>query len=797
MNIRTPITIGRISVNINTSNLTLGNVFPTEYVINSESEKIFSTACMPNQPPRTPKPAISRLVTVAVQKLQGRLNSPTIAFKKGAKVPELRIKDGIGTEEEKYPLIGDHYRLGRSSSSCDIVIRNPVISQFHCALHRDPKNPNRFILEDKNSTNGVYLGKRRLKTLSLRHGDILTLAPPDLANAVTIEYYNPPPRWVQLLRYGLYGTGGLLGLFVFGIFWESRQVDVYPLPAGVTGPVVVYARDGQTPLNSRQQENHQEVKKLADFSRYLPLALIASEDSRFYWHFGVDPYGVFRAAIINFQGRGIRQGASTLTQQLARSLFPEVGRQNTAARKWREMVVALQLEAVYSKNELLKTYLNRVYLGMGGYGFKDAAQFYFGRQARDLTLSEAATLVAMLPAPNLFNPVQDYETSVQLRNRVIDRMAKLGMITAEEAAKARRSRIEVSPKAKQALSRTLAPYFYSYVFEELQDLLGEDVAKEGNFIVETSLNPHLQSIAEKALKTNVAGQGTHYRYSQGAIVTLDTRTGEILSLVGGVDYGKSQFDRAVQAKRQPGSTFKVFAYASALEQGISPSKPYSCESLSWQGQVYKPCERSSGAIDMFQALAQSENAVALRVAQEAGLNKVVDLAERLGIESSLNPVPGLVLGQSEVTLLEMTGAYATFAANGQWNRPHAIKRILDGGDGDCQKPTERKNCRVIYSYDRDGDKNRSVLSPTVARTMTRLLRGVVTYGTGTAASLGMGEAGKTGTTNNAIDLWFIGYLPQQSWVTGVWLGNDNNFPTSGSSQQAAQLWKVYTRQSLQ
>ncbi|ELP57042.1 transglycosylase family protein [Microcystis aeruginosa TAIHU98] len=361
-------------------------------------------------------------------------------------------------------------------------------------------------------------------------------------------FYCPPPLWARLLRYGFYGAGGIFGLLVLGIIWESRRVNVYPLPSGVSGPVVVYPRDGQTPLNPRRQETHQELDNLGDFSPYLPKALVASEDSRFYWHFGVDPLGIVRAVMINRERQGIHQGASTLTQQLARSLFQEVGRQNTAGRKIREAVVALQLEAVYSKDTILKTYLNRVYLGLAGYGFEDAARFYFDKSARDLDISEAATLVAMLPAPNRFNPIQDYDTSVQLRNRLIDRMAQLGMISPEEAASARRSRIEISPQAKKSLSSTIAPYFYSYVFEELQDLLGEEVAKEGNFIVETSLDRRLQAIAEKSLKTHILNQGPRYRYSQGALVTLNSQTGEILALVGGVDYQKSQFNRAIQAK---------------------------------------------------------------------------------------------------------------------------------------------------------------------------------------------------------------------------------------------------------
>ncbi|MGH2413177.1 MAG: transglycosylase domain-containing protein, partial [Microcystaceae cyanobacterium] len=602
---------------------------------------------------------------------------------------------------------------------------------------------------------------------------------------------NPPPAWVKAIRYSLYGTGGVIGVLALGIGIEWTKIPVRPLPSSANGPVVVYARDAKTLLSPIQNDTHHDLKHLSNFSSYLPEAVIASEDSRYYWHLGVDPYGILRALVINFQGQEIRQGASTLTQQLARSLFPEVGRQNTAGRKLREMVVALKLEAVYSKEELLTTYLNRVYLGVGNYGFEDAAQFYFDKSAQNLTLSEAATLVAMLPAPNQYNPVQDYDTAVQLRNRVITRMEALDMINQEEASRARRSRIEVSPKARKALSSTIAPYFYAYVLNELQSLLGEELAKEGNFIVETALDPKIQGKAEQSLKNTVSNAGSQSRFSQGAIVTLNIHTGEILALTGGVNYAKSNFNRATQAKRQPGSTFKVFTYAAALDKGISPGKVYSCAGVSWQGQTFKPCERSSGAVDMYRGLAQSENAIALRVAQDVGLNEVVDMARRLGIKSELNPVPGLVLGQSEVSVLEMTGAYATFANNGIWNRPHAINRILDGGD--CQDYKKPQTCREIYAFGKDGNATQQAISAGVADTMTSLLQGVVQNGTGRAANIGLGEAGKTGTTNDAVDLWFIGYIPRRELVTGIWLGNDNNSPTRGSSSQAAALWGKYMK----
>ncbi len=733
---------------------------------------------------------VSQLLTQTVQNLV-KLNPKTKVLKKGSKVPEIRVQESPKDKVITYALIGDRYIIGRSSSNTDIKVLNPIVSQIHCSLHREPKKPHDFIIKDENSTNGIYLGKRRINHLSLRHGDTLTFGPPELNDIATLTYHNPPPIWTQWFKYGFYGIGSLITLFVAWLLWETSRIKVYPLPSGVTGPVVVYARDGQTPLSPINDDPHQEIDHLKDFSPHLAKALIASEDSRFYWHFGVDPYGISRAMIVNFQDDGIRQGASTLTQQLARSLFPEVGRENTAQRKIREIIVALKLEAVYSKDHLLTTYLNRVYLGVGNYGFEDAAQFYFDKSSTEVDIAEAATLVAMLPAPNLYNPVQDYDTSVQLRNRVIDRMAALRMISPEEAARARRSRIEISPQARKALANSKAPYFYAYVFQELRQLLGTEIAKEGNFIVETGLDLNQQALAEKKLQQAVKTQGKSYGFSNGAMVTLDTRSGEILALVGGVDYKQSQFNRATQAKRQPGSTFKLFAYAAALEKGISPSKSYSCGGIRWQGQAYKPCERSEGETDMYRGMAQSENTIALQVAREAGLKRVVNVAQRLGVKSDLQAVPGLVLGQSETTVLEMTGAYAAVANNGLWNRPHAIRRILDGGD--CSNRDDWRTCREIYNFQTDNTARQQAISPQVSRTMTTMLKGVISNGTGRAASVGLGEAGKTGTTDRAVDLWFIGYIPRKNLATGIWLGNDDNSATKGSSGQAATLWGQYHR----
>jgi membrane peptidoglycan carboxypeptidase len=517
---------------------------------------------------------------------------------------------------------------------------------------------------------------------------------------------------------------------------------------------------------------------------------MASEDSRYYWHFGVDPIGTLRAVVTNVRGGEIREGGSTITQQLARSVFPDyVGRQDSAARKIREAIVSLKLETVYSKNFLLRMYLNRVYLGSGIYGFEDAAQFYFGKASKDLTLSEAATLVGILPAPNSFNPVTNYKAAVEYRDRVLERMAQQGMVSQEEADRARRSRIEISPKARQELQGSVAPYFYSAVFDELDSLLGGRLAREGNFIVETGLDRKMQAAAERTLRNSVETSGASAGYSQGAVTTIDAKTGEILAMVGGVDYQKSQFNRVTQALRQPGSTFKIFAYTAALEQGISPGASYSCAPLNWGGQTFAGC---SGGSDLYTGVAQSLNVVALRVAQDVGLDKVVQTAQRMGVKSTLKAVPGLVLGQSETTPLEMTSAFGVLANEGVRNRPHTIKRIIDSGD--CQNRQDISTCRVIYQADQDGENNAQVIQPEVANTMTSLLRGVVQSGTGRNAAIGLGEVGKTGTTNDNKDLWFIGYVPSQKIVTGVWLGNDDNQPTDGNSGLAAKLWGDYMRQ---
>ncbi|PSB04785.1 PBP1A family penicillin-binding protein [Merismopedia glauca] len=745
------------------------------------------------QPPNSSKTILGQ-ITQAVHTIQAKANFSQLVLKPNARVPELRIQETDTPQPQVYPLLGDKYVVGRSSRSCDIVVRNPVVSQIHFSVQREGKRA--FTIKDENSTNGIYIGRRRISSLPLRHGDNFTLGPPELAAAVKVKYHNPPSWYKKLFGYTLYGIGGVTALIAGAIAIASAPVSVKPLK-DATGPVVIYSRDLEAPLRQPRNQAHVDMTSLKEFSPYLPQSLMASEDARFNWHFGVDPIGTLRAILINTRKGEVRQGGSTLTQQVARSLFRDyVGTEDSIDRKVKEAIVAIKLESFYSKDDILLTYLNRVYLGEEIFGFEDAARQYFGKSAKDLTFSESATLVGILPAPNAFNPCASPEKALERRNLVIERTLGLGWVTTEEARQARRSRIDVKAGACDAIKRTQAPYFYSYVFAEMEQILGEELAKEGNFIVETGLDLNWQKQAEQNLRNSISTNGKNFRYSEGALVTLDANTGEIRAMVGGTNFQKSQFNRATKAKRQPGSTFKLFTYTSAIERGISPGKSYSCAPLTWQGQAYKGCERANTpAVTMADGLALSENAVALRVAQDVGLDRVVEMAQRLGVQSPLKSVPGLVLGQSEVNVLEITGAYGAVANRGVWNRPHAIRRIYDSSQ--CRDRSKPQTCVVVYAADKDETVPKRVLNADTAVTMTTMLQGVVQRGTGRGAAIGLGEeAGKTGTTNRGVDLWFVGFVPSERLVTGIWLGNDDNSPTRGSSAQSARLWGDYMRQIL-
>jgi peptidoglycan glycosyltransferase len=556
-----------------------------------------------------------------------------------------------------------------------------------------------------------------------------------------------------------------------------------PIRAGLgasRGPVLLF--DGaDRPLIAAESQHHREQRALSGYPAVLVHALLASEDSRFWWHPGIDPIGTARALFTNLSGGRVLEGGSTLTQQLARSLYPEqVGRGETLGRKWRELLVALQLESGNSKGDLLLSYLNRVYLGVG-WGFEDAARIYFAQPASQLQLEEAALLVGLLPSPHGFDPCSNPQGALNARNRVLLKMVEAGRLSEEQARRARRQPLRLAPQACSANGAQTGqpvPFYTDQVKRDLEALLGADVAAEGNFLVSTYLDPLLQQVVERRLR-NLLNSGAGPQ--QGAVVVLDSRNGGVLAIAGGRDYSQSQYNRASMALRQPGSTFKLFPYLAALELGIQPGDPVGCGPLEWGGQRFE--SGCGGSLSLQSAFASSSNTAALRLARRVGLERVVDTARRLGITSPLEPVPGLALGQAEVVLIELTAAYGAVANNGIWNPASTIRQLTDAE----QQRTGTNSSAVDLSA------GRRVLSEAQARQMQSLLRSVVRNGTGRAAGLGGQEGGKTGTTNDGRDLLFIGYEPSRHWVAGVWLGNDDNSPTGATSALAAELWSEIIR----
>jgi len=747
----------------------------------------------PPQPPSQPKPPKSKLMTQIHQLTQ--VVNGVLKINPKERVPKLEVRRSQKDKPEIYDLVGDRYILGRSTGKCDIVVQTPLVSQVHAQLVRDrTKKKAQFILQDQDSTNGIYRQKQRLKSVPLKHKMKITLGPPELAEAASIRYIDPPPWYIRTVQYTGIGIGAIAGMMVLAIGYELGRVpDLKPLPVTQQGPVEVLAGDNIKRLDPTDIANHTEYATLAEFGQFIPKAVIASEDTSFYWNIGVDPVGVARAIVTNVRSRGERlEGASTITQQLARNLLGKtyVGTDDSAGRKWREAAAAIKLTFTYNKEEILRLYLNRAYTGYGVYGFKDAAKLYFGKEASELSLSEAATLVGLLPSPETINPFKNKNLAIEYRDRILNRMAELGMITDKDAERARRSVLILNEAAKTKLQGSVAPYYYSYVFEELQDILGDNFAREGNLIVETNLDLAMQKASDDALRDAVARDGGSYGFSQGAIVTVNSSDGSLLTMTGGVGYRVSQFNRASQALRQPGSTFKLFSYAAAIDRGISPGRTFSCSALS--GIV--GCHNGgSGAIDMYRGFALSENVVAVRVADSAGLDNVVKMAKNLGITAKLDESSNMVLGGNEVKILEMAGAYATVVNEGKYIKPHAIRRILDSAD--CQNPKDRQTCRVIFDAG-TFFKPQQKIDAGVASTMVDMMRGVVQFGTGRSAAIPQGTViGKTGTTDEGRDLWFIGAVPRRNLVTAVWLGNDEGV-TNGSSVVAAQVWGDYMRQAV-
>lgn len=499
---------------------------------------------------------------------------------------------------------------------------------------------------------------------------------------------------------------------------------------------------------------------------HLKHAVVAIEDKRFYEHFGIDLRGIGRAVVANIRAGGVRQGGSTITQQLAKTYFLEQDR--TVKRKIQDMMLALWLENRLDKNQILARYLNQIYFGAGAYGVDAAAWRYFRKSARALTLPESAMLAGLIQAPSWYSPVRDLKAAQAQAGIVLSLMEEQGYITAEESQAAR------DAPAELAVSPDVHPgwnYFADWAEEETRQLLGPMTA---DLQVETTLVPEIQTIAETTVArwSGILGEGEDSAQTALIAMTLD---GAVVAMVGGKDYGESQFNRATQAMRQPGSAFKLFVYLAALDAGFTPDSLAMDEPIEIDG--WKPRNYNGkylGKVTLRTAFAQSINTVAVKLTEHIGRDKVIGTARLLGVDSVIRPTPSMPLGSFETTLIEMTGAYAAIAADAKRIEPYAIREIRGRG-------------RTLYTYTPPTGAKRGIM-PWKREEMVDMLIATVKEGTGRAADFGRPAAGKTGTSEDSRDGWFIGFTGDL--VVGVWVGRDDNKPVEGLSGGGipARIW---------
>ncbi|HWR45574.1 PBP1A family penicillin-binding protein [Sporomusa sp.] len=520
----------------------------------------------------------------------------------------------------------------------------------------------------------------------------------------------------------------------------------------------VFDINGQ--LISKLFEENRIVVTINNMSPYVQQAIIANEDTRFYNHFGIDPIGIVRAIVVNIRHGGLVEGGSTITQQLAKNMF--LTQERTLIRKLKEALLALIIERRFSKQEIMQAYLNQVYFGEGAYGVEAAAQMYFGKHAKELSLSESALLAGLPRGPNIYSPYIDMKAALDRRSVVLAGMVKEGYITEQEAERAKAEPIKVAGKKKRVVQ---ASYFLDYVANELVGRYGANRVYKGGLKVYTTLDIKQQQAAEAAL-----GE------LQGAVLALDPKNGYIKAMVGGRNYEESQINRVFAEVRQPGSAFKPFLYAAALNQGLTANAIIVDEPINING--YSPVnydKKYRGPVTMKKALRLSVNVAAVKLGQQVGIDQALTLAKTLGI-TTLTPednnlasaLGGLTQG---VNLWELTTAYSAFANSGVLSKPVSILKVLDENDQVLEEG------RITQQ---------SVLKPETAYILTDMLKGVIQDGTATPANLGRPAAGKTGTTDNYETAWFIGYTPDI--LVGIYVGNDNRKPVGISGAEVSALW---------
>ena len=576
-------------------------------------------------------------------------------------------------------------------------------------------------------------------------------------------------KWLAVLLVWA-GVGGI-GL----IAWYAYDLpDVSRLGERARAPsITLTSADGTT--IARLGDLYAQPVRVETLPAHLRDAVLAIEDRRFYSHFGLDPLALLRATVVNLRAGRVVQGGSTLTQQLAKNVFLTPAR--TIKRKVQELLLALWLERKFTKDEILSIYLNRVYLGANAYGVEAAAKRYFGKSARDLDLAESAMIAGLLKAPSRYAPTRNIERARARASQVLASMVDAGFLTRNQAEAAVKAPATVV-HARRASGR-IARYFADWVLDQVSGYAGPGA---GDLLVVTTLDAPLQAAAEEAVEWALAGEGARRGAGQAALVALDP-DGAVRALVGGRDYAVSQFNRATQARRQPGSAFKLFVYLAALEAGFTPGDLVEDAPITvdgWSPRNYD--DTYAGTVTISEALSRSLNTAAVRITEHVGRDAVTRVARRLGITSPLRSDASLALGASEVRLIELTAAYATLANHGQGVWAYGVREIRTA-DG-----------AVLYR--RSGSGPGTVVAEPVLRQMVAMLEAVVAGGTGRAAALPWPVAGKTGTSDEWRDAWFVGFT--RDLVVGVWVGNDDaaamNTVTGGGLP--ARLWARFMRTAL-
>lgn len=583
-----------------------------------------------------------------------------------------------------------------------------------------------------------------------------------------------------------------LCLFSMGISAVLAAIAAFNIYLASLPPISNFEDIKPNPVTTIYSSNGEVIKTFTAFKfekvsidkipQHLKDAIIATEDKNFYHHRGFDTLGMVRSTIANVSSGQVKQGASTITQQLARILF--LSNERTFDRKIKELIIAHRIEKTISKDEILEMYLNSVYLGSGVYGVSSAAKTFFDKDLSKLTLAEQALIAGLPQAPSIYSPFNNKKAGLKRRNQVLKRMYRNKFITLEQMEAAQKEGLHLSNKPR-IYSYNKAPYFIDFVLNELKNIgFEEQEISQGGLKIYTTLDYKSQNTAQTAAVAQLERAGLKNPANQVALFSFSPATGRIYAYIGGKNYEQSQYDRVTKAVRPSGSSFKPFVYTTALQQGVNVDDTIEDTPLTfkdWSPKNYG--KKYRGKITIWQALAISSNVAAVRLIKKTGVDAVIQTAREMGISTPLANDMTIALGSNGVKLYDMVVAYGAFANGGFRVRPYSVERV--------------ENSRGITIYENSGPKIVKVINFETAAGMTYMLRKVVEIGTGKAANIAQNIAGKTGTTNDYRDAWFVGFTPDI--VTGVWIGNDNNTKLPGitGGSLPARIFAEYMKTAIQ